>query len=100
MLGLPMLEGINPASCFPQTAIGYEATCYSRIWSEVFAADIFTQKFRDDIFNQQSGLQFRDKVLAPGGGSDPLQLLSDFLGREPSVQAFLSSRVDSSSFLS
>ncbi|XP_019176680.1 PREDICTED: probable thimet oligopeptidase [Ipomoea nil] len=100
MLGLPMLEGINPASCFPQTAIGYEATCYSRIWSEVFAADIFTQKFRDDIFNQQSGLQFRDKVLAPGGASDPLQLLSDFLGREPSVKAFLSSKVDSSSFLS
>ncbi|KAG8365960.1 hypothetical protein BUALT_Bualt17G0026300 [Buddleja alternifolia] len=34
MLGLPMLEGTNPASCFPRTAIGYDATCYSRIWSE------------------------------------------------------------------
>ncbi|CAH9108479.1 unnamed protein product [Cuscuta europaea] len=96
MLGLPMLEGTNPASCFPQTAVGCEATCYSRIWSEVFAADLFSQKFRNNIFNLQSGLQFRDKVLAPGGASDPLQLLLEFLGREPSLQAFLSSRVTSS----
>lgn len=35
MLGLPMLEGTNPASCFPSSAIGYEAACYSRVWSEV-----------------------------------------------------------------
>ncbi|KAJ6721596.1 PROTEASE M3 THIMET OLIGOPEPTIDASE-RELATED [Salix viminalis] len=35
MLGLPMLEGTNPASCFPRSAIGFEAACYSRIWSEV-----------------------------------------------------------------
>ncbi|KAL0364273.1 UNVERIFIED_CONTAM: putative thimet oligopeptidase [Sesamum angustifolium] len=87
MLGLPMLEGTNPASCFPRTAIGYEATCYSRIWSEVFAADIFAMKFRGDIFNQNAGIHFRNKVLAPGGAKDPLEILSDFLGREPSIQA-------------
>ncbi|KAM3382200.1 putative thimet oligopeptidase [Capsicum galapagoense] len=89
MVGLPLLRGINPASCFPRTAIGYEATCYSHIWSEVFAADIFALKFHDDIFNLQAGLQFRKKVLAAGGGKDPLGILSDFLGREPSIQAFL-----------
>ncbi|KAK4342656.1 hypothetical protein RND71_038472 [Anisodus tanguticus] len=94
MVGLPLLGGINPASCFPRTAIGYEATCYSHIWSEVFAADIFSLKFHDDIFNLQAGLQFRNKVLAPGGGKDPLEMLSDFLGREPSIQAFLDSRAD------
>ncbi|KAL0385411.1 UNVERIFIED_CONTAM: putative thimet oligopeptidase [Sesamum radiatum] len=95
MLGLPMLEGTNPASCFPRTAIGYEATCYSRIWSEVFAADIFSMKFRDDIFNQNAGIHFRNKVLAPGGAKDPLEILSDFLGREPSIQAFVDSKAHS-----
>jgi len=35
MLGLPIPEGTNPASYFPSTVIGYEAACYSRIWSEV-----------------------------------------------------------------
>ncbi|KAL8037862.1 hypothetical protein ABFS82_11G066500 [Erythranthe guttata] len=92
MLGLPMLEGTNPASCFPRTVIGYEATCYSRIWSEVFAADIFTTKFRDDLFNQNAGMHFRNTVLAPGGAKDPLEMLSDFLGREPSIQAFVDSK--------
>ncbi|KAK4381967.1 putative thimet oligopeptidase [Sesamum angolense] len=95
MLGLPMLEGTNPASCFPRTAIGYEATCYSRIWSEVFAADIFAMKFRGDIFNQNAGIHFRNKVLAPGGAKDPLEILSDFLGREPSIQAFVDSKAHS-----
>ncbi|CAI9768757.1 unnamed protein product [Fraxinus pennsylvanica] len=95
MLGLPILEGTNPASCFPRTAIGYQATCYSRIWSEVFAADIFSTKFSHDIFNQHTGMHFRNKVLAPGGAKDPLEILSDFLGREPSIQAFVDSRADS-----
>ncbi|PPD86502.1 hypothetical protein GOBAR_DD16560 [Gossypium barbadense] len=63
MVGLPMLEGTNPASCFPRCAIGYEAACYSRIWSEVFAADIFTSKFQDGLLNQHVGMQFRTKYL-------------------------------------
>ncbi|KAK6242221.1 hypothetical protein SCA6_007610 [Theobroma cacao] len=94
MLGLPMLEGTNPASCFPRCAIGYEAACYSRIWSEVFAADIFTSKFRDGLLNQYAGMQFRDKVLAPGGAKDPVEILSDFLGREPSVQTFIDNKIE------
>lgn len=96
MLGLPVLEGTNPASCFPGSAIGYEATCYRRIWSEVFAADIFASKFSDDLFNQYTGMQFRNKVLAPGGEKDSLQILSDFLGRDPSIQAFLDTKADTS----
>ncbi|KAJ9554523.1 hypothetical protein OSB04_018568 [Centaurea solstitialis] len=92
MLGLPMLEGTSPASCSPSSAIGCEAACYSHIWSQVFAADIYASKFRDDIFNQHTGMQFRNKVLAPGGSKEPIELLSDFLGREPSVQAFVDSK--------
>lgn len=95
MLGLPTLEGTNPATCCPGTAIGNEATCYSRVWSEVFAADIFASKFSGNLFDQYAGMQFRSKVLAPGGSKDALAILSDFLGREPSTQAFLRSRADS-----
>ncbi|KDP26747.1 hypothetical protein JCGZ_17905 [Jatropha curcas] len=94
MLGLPMLTGANPASCFPRSAIGYEAACYSQIWSEVFAADIFTSKFHEDLLNHNVGMQFRDKVLAPGGAKEPIEILSDFLGREPSIQAFIDSRAE------
>ncbi|CAK9312423.1 unnamed protein product [Citrullus colocynthis] len=94
MLGLPMLEGTNPASCFPCSVIGYEAACYSRVWSEVFSADIFVSKFRGNLLNQYIGLQFRNKVLAPGGAKEPIDALSDFLGREPSIQAFIDSKAE------
>jgi hypothetical protein len=62
MIGLPVVEGTNPASCFPRAVIGSEATCYSRLWSEVYAADIFASKFGDGHPNLYAGLQFRDKV--------------------------------------
>ncbi|KAG2701842.1 hypothetical protein I3760_06G062600 [Carya illinoinensis] len=94
MLGLPVLEGTNAASCFPRSVIGYEAACYSRIWSEVFAADIFASKFRGDPSNQYVGMQFRNKVLGPGGAKEPVEVLSDFLGREPSIRAFIESKAE------
>ncbi|GAV80368.1 Peptidase_M3 domain-containing protein [Cephalotus follicularis] len=94
MLGLPMLEGTNPASCFPRSAIGYEAACYTRIWSEVFAADIFASKFFDGLSNQYVGMQFRKKVLAPGGAKEPIEIISDFLGREPSIHAFIECKAE------
>ncbi|KAL1336485.1 hypothetical protein HN51_030841 [Arachis hypogaea] len=93
MLGLPALEGTNPASCFPSSVIGYEAACYSRVWSEVFAADIFASKFCNDVVNQHAGMQFRKKVLAPGGAKDSIEVLSDFLGREPSIRAYIENKV-------
>ncbi|ONI30163.1 hypothetical protein PRUPE_1G234500 [Prunus persica] len=92
LLGLPMLEDVNPASRFPCSAIGHEAACYSRIWSEVFAADIFASKFHDSYLNQYVGMQFRNKVLAPGGAKEPIEVLTSFLGREPSTQAFIDSK--------
>ncbi|PNY07048.1 neurolysin [Trifolium pratense] len=92
MLGLPVLEGTNPASCFPFSVVGYEAACYSRIWSEVFAADIFASIFCNGVSNQLPGLQFRNKVLAPGGTKDSFGAISDFLGREPSVKAYIENK--------
>lgn len=39
MLGIPLLEGTNPAACFPRYVIGCNAVCYSYIWSEVWIKD-------------------------------------------------------------
>ncbi|KAM6555594.1 hypothetical protein CsatB_002613 [Cannabis sativa] len=94
LLGLPVLEGTNPASRFPCSVIGYESACYSHIWSEVFAADIFSSKFHNNISNQYVGMQFRNKALAPGGAKEPIEVLSDFLGREPSIRAFVDAKAD------
>lgn len=34
------------------------------------------------------------QVLAPGGAKEPIDALSDFLGREPSIQAFIDSKAE------
>lgn len=34
------------------------------------------------------------QVLGPGGAKEPVELLSDFLGREPSIQAFVDSKAE------
>ena len=34
------------------------------------------------------------QVLAPGGAKEPIDVLSDFLGREPSIQAFIDSKAE------
>ncbi|GFZ21176.1 zincin-like metalloproteases family protein [Actinidia rufa] len=59
-----------------------------------FAADIFASKFRDDLSNQFVGMEFRNKVLAPGGAKDPVEILFNFLGRKPSIQAFVDSKIE------
>ncbi|KAJ8438588.1 hypothetical protein Cgig2_024677 [Carnegiea gigantea] len=61
----------------------------------VFAADVFASKFCDGLLNHHIGMQFRNKVLAPGGARDPLESLSNFMGRQPSIQAFVDSRASS-----
>ncbi|XP_020527749.1 probable thimet oligopeptidase isoform X5 [Amborella trichopoda] len=92
LLGIPLLGEMNPASCFPRLVVGYDATCYSHLWSEVIASDIFSSKFEDDLLNQYEGLQFRNKILALGGAKDAKEILLGYLGREPSVQAYIDSR--------
>ncbi|PKA49920.1 thimet oligopeptidase [Apostasia shenzhenica] len=96
MVGLPLLDGTKPGSYLPRAAIGYDATCYSQLWSEVYAADIFASKFQDDLLNQHSGLQFRNKILAPGGSRDPYDILSEYLGREPSTRGFIDIKTSNS----
>ncbi|KAF3337265.1 putative thimet oligopeptidase [Carex littledalei] len=96
MMGIPLLEDTNPASCFPRLAVGYESVCYSYIWSQVLAANIFASKFEDDLLNHHAGLQFRKKVLAPGSTKDTLEIISEYLGWEPSIKPFIESKSRSS----
>ncbi|KAJ3678377.1 hypothetical protein LUZ60_002180 [Juncus effusus] len=96
MMGIPLLEGTNPLSSFARIAVGYEAVCYNYIWNQVLAADIFATKFEDDLLNHHAGLHFRNKVLAPGAEKDPLEIITEYLGREPSFRCFIESKTRSS----
>ncbi|MBS10916.1 MAG: peptidase M3 [Gemmatimonadetes bacterium] len=72
---------------------GYAAGYYSYKWSEVLSADAFGAfqdvGFEDEAKVREQGRQFRDTVLALGGGRHPMDVFKDFRGREPDTQALL-----------
>jgi len=62
-------------------------------WSEVFSVDMFESVIKPKgVLNSEVGMAYRRKVLAPGGSRDGMDLLKDFLGREPNDAAFLKAK--------
>ncbi len=72
---------------------GYSAGYYSYKWAEVLSADAFgafeDAGLDDDAAVAQTGLRFRDTVLAQGGSRHPMDIFRDFRGREPDPNALL-----------
>jgi thimet oligopeptidase len=86
--GFDAPEGTHWQSGFGHL-FGYDAGYYGYKWSEVFADDMFTRFEAAGPLNQDLGLEYRRKVLERGGAVDGDVLVRDFLGREPSFDAFL-----------
>ncbi|MBL0230549.1 MAG: M3 family metallopeptidase [Moraxellaceae bacterium] len=68
---------------------GYAAGYYSYKWAEVLSSDAFSRFEAEGIFNRNTGLAFRQNVLAKGGSQSALTLFTAFRGREPSIDALL-----------
>lgn len=72
---------------------GYAAGYYSYKWSEVLSADAFSA-FEDaglenDGEMRRLGRRFRDTILALGGSRHPMEVFTEFRGREPTTEALL-----------
>ena len=68
---------------------GYQAGYYGYQWSLVYACDMF-QRFKElGMLNPEAGRYYRRKILSRGGAADGLDLVKDYLGREPRMDAYL-----------
>lgn len=67
---------------------GYDAGYYGYLYSKVFSADMFYSAFRMSPMDERQGRKYRQSVLEYGSSRDELQGLTEFLGREPSSEAF------------
>jgi thimet oligopeptidase len=70
---------------------GYDGGYYGYLWSEVFAADMFTRFQQEGVLSKRAGKAYRDMVISRGRTQPPDALLRAFLGREPNESAFLQS---------
>lgn len=82
----------TPGTCMPASfghLCGYDAQYYGYLWAEVFSADMYVSKFGEGRqLNGEAGREYREKVLGPGGSIDAVDILKNYLGREPSMDAF------------
>ncbi len=86
---LPHHEGTFMLASFGHLLGGYDAGYYGYLWAEVFGQDMFSRFAEEGLLSSQVGMDYRRKVLQPGGTRDAYDLLRDFLGREPRNDAFL-----------
>lgn len=69
--------------------VGYDAAYYGYLWSLVYAQDMFQRFEQLGVLSPKTGAYYREKVLAKGGTEDASEMLKDYLGREPKMDAFL-----------
>ena len=84
----PAVEGSHFEASFGHL-VGYAAGYYGYLWSRVYADDMFSKFEEDGIFDLQTGTALRRAVLAKGNTEEPMDLIREFLGREPNMNAFL-----------
>jgi thimet oligopeptidase len=86
---LPPQEGTFFPASFAHLLGGYDAGYYGYLWSKVFGLDMFSRFEEEGVVNPAVGRRYRREILEAGGTLDGDQLLRNFLGREPSNEAFL-----------
>jgi thimet oligopeptidase len=82
------ISGTHQQAAFDHL-IDYSTSYYGYLWSEVYAQDMYSVFESKGILNPEVGDRFRKIIFEPGGSSEPLLLIKEFLGRNPENVAFL-----------
>ncbi|MEK7389411.1 MAG: M3 family metallopeptidase, partial [Elusimicrobiota bacterium] len=89
VMGNPLPPGSNMAASFGHLLGGYGAGYYGYYYSLVGAQDIYSMFTRPDSVRSETGRRYRRTVLEPGSEVPESDSLKNFLGREPSEDAFM-----------
>lgn len=87
-IGVESIPGGHFAASFGHLMGGYDAGYYGYLWSEVYAQDMFSIFEAQGIASSVVGDRYRRVILENGNMKDAIDLLREFLGREPNQEAF------------
>lgn len=88
LTGFPFPEGTFQPSSFHHILLGYDAGYYSYLWAEVFGDDMFSAFRSEGLLSGAVGRRYRKEVLEPTWTVPGRDRVRNFLGREPSEEAF------------
>lgn len=66
----------------------YSALYYTYMWSKVIAVDLFSEFEAKGLWDRETAMRYRDKILAPAGSKPAEVLITDFLGRPYKLDTF------------
>jgi thimet oligopeptidase len=83
----PYIEDTHMVASFGHLS-GYSSAYYTYMWSLVIAKDLFGAFDPADLLEPAAAARYRDRILAPGGSRDAADLVTDFLGRPYTFDAY------------
>jgi thimet oligopeptidase len=87
---IPFPEGTHFIASFTHLN-GYGANYYGYQWSKVFAKDIFSAFEKNGVMDSKTGERYRKEILEVAGSREEMDMLRNFLEREPNSDAYMRS---------
>jgi len=85
-------KDINHLAAFGHLLGGYDAAYYGYLWAEIIGDDLFSRFENEGILSNSVGVDYKNKILKPGGTVPAENMVKDFLGRKWNDEAFLSQK--------
>lgn len=84
------IEGTHPQASWIHINT-HPVYMYGYLWSEVFAQDMFTEFKKNGLLDQETGIRYRNIILANGSQREVLEAVEEFLGRPSNNEAYIKS---------
>ena len=85
-------KDINHLAAFGHLLGGYDAAYYGYLWAEIIGDDLFSRFENEGVLSKSVGVDYKNKILRPGGTVPAEIMVKDFLGRKWNNEAFLSQK--------
>ena len=82
-------DDVMHLSSFGHLLGGYDAAYYGYLWADIIGDDLFSRFENEGILSNTVGVDYKNKILKPGGTKPAEELVRDFLGRDWNDEAFL-----------
>ena len=85
-------DDTNHLGAFGHLLGGYDAAYYGYLWAEIIGDDLFSRFEEEGVLSNKVGVNYKEKILRPGGTKPAQELVEEFLGRPWNDESFLIQR--------